>query len=301
MLRQFRGSFLLLCSLASVAAAQADTTGGRAGTDSVFARARQLVANGNGAAGRLLIDSIVAATPPGSSAYAEALYWRASLATSSADAERDYKLIIVDYPISARVGDALFQLAQLELARGDRAAASMHLDRFLVESPVHPERSRAGLTLVRLLFEQNELPRGCSVLRRTLAEVPSEDVETRNQLEYYSPRCAAADVNPTSQLPMPGEAPRGVREGARQDSTVPRAKAARYTLQIATYNKRSDADALAKRLKARGINVRIVGTSKPFRVRFGQYETRAAANAAAKQLKAKRVTASVTDIEREDR
>ena len=298
--RQFFGSFLLLCSLASVAAAQADTTSGRSGNDSVFARARQLVASGNGAAGRLLIDSIVAATPPGSSAYADALYWRASLATSSADAERDYRLIIVDYPVSTRVGDALFQLAQLELTRGDRKAASMHLDRFLVESPAHPERSRAGLTLVRLLFEHNELPRGCSVLRRTLAEVPSDEVETRNQLEYYSPRCAAADVNPNAQLPMPPEAPRGVRESARRDSTVPRPKAARYTLQIATYNKRSDADALAKRLKARGIDVRIVGTSKPFRVRVGQYETRAAANAAAKQLKAKRVSASVTDIEPEN-
>jgi cell division protein FtsN len=53
-------------------------------------------------------------------------------------------------------------------------------------------------------------------------------------------------------------------------------------------------------LKARGINVRIVGTSKPFRVRVGQFETRAAANAAAKQLKAKRVSASVTDIEPEE-
>lgn len=297
--RQFFRPFLLVCALASVAAAQADTTSGRSVNDSVFARARQLVASGNGAAGRLLIDSVVAATPPGSSAYAEALYWRASLATSSADAERDYRLIIVDYPVSARVGDALFQLAQLELARGDRAGASMHLDRFLLESPAHPERSRAGLTLVRLLFEQNELPRGCTILRRTLAEVPSDAVETRNQLEYYSPRCAAADVNPNSQLPMPPEAPRGAREGARRDSTVPRGKA-RYTLQIAAYSKRSDADAFAKRLKARGINVRIVGTSKPFRVRVGQYETRAAANAAAKQLKAKNISASVTDIEPDD-
>lgn len=300
MLPRISRALLLVCSLTSLAAAQVDTTSGRSGADSVFARARQLVATGNGAAGRLLIDSVIAATPRGSSAYADALYWRASLATSSADAERDYKMLIVDYPISDHVGDALFQLAQLENTRGDRAGAAMHLERFLLESPAHPERSRAGLMFVRLLFEQNELPRGCSVLRRTLAEVPSDAVETRNQLEYYSPRCAATDVSPTSQLPMPPEPARGARGAARSDPTAPRANTTRYTLQIAAFNKRSDADALAKRLKARGIDGRIVGTSKPFRVRVGHYETRAAAAAAAKQLKAKKINASVTDIEPED-
>lgn len=301
MLRIICRSFLLFCSVASLGAAQTDTTSGRSGADSVFARARRLVATGNGAAGRVLVDSMIAATPRESSEYAEALYWRASLATSSADAERDYRMLIVDYPISGRVGDALFQLSQLEIARGDRAGAAMHLDRFLLESPTHAERSRAGLMLVRILFEQSELARGCSVLRRTLAEVPTDAVETRNQLEYYSPRCAAADANPGSQLPMPPEPVRGASEAARRDSTVPRAKTARFTLQVSAYNKRSDAEALAKRLKARGMNVRIVGTSKPFRVRIGQYETRAAANAAAKQLKAKKIDATVTDIEPDDK
>jgi cell division protein FtsN len=58
---------------------------------------------------------------------------------------------------------------------------------------------------------------------------------------------------------------------------------------------------MAKRLKARGLDVRVVGASKVFRVRIGRYETRAAAAAAAKQLKAKKIIAFVTDIGADDK
>jgi septal ring-binding cell division protein DamX len=267
--------------------------------DSVFARARQLVASGNGAAGRVLVDSVIAATTPDTPEYGDALYWRASLATTSADAERDYRRIVVEYPVSMHSGDALLQLAQLEMARGDRGPAATHLDRFLLENPQHPERARAGLLLVRLLFEQKEIPHGCSVLRRTLNDVPDSAVETRNQLQYYSPRCAAADANPASQLPLPAA---GDTSRARRGvAAAPNKAAARYTLQVAAFTKRTDADALAKRLKARDIDARVVGKSKPFRVRIGRYETRADAATAAKQLKARKIAATVTDIGPDDK
>jgi len=129
-------SFIIVAVAASAAHAQSKA-------DSVFARARQLVTSGNGAAGRVLIDSVIAATPPDTPEYGDALYWRAALAATSADAERDYRRIVVEYPLSAHSGDALLQLAQLEAARGDRAPATTHLDRFIVENPQHPERARA--------------------------------------------------------------------------------------------------------------------------------------------------------------
>jgi len=289
----FRSLIILSLTVGASHAAHA-----QAKADSVFARARQLVASGNGAAGRVLVDSVIAATTPDTPEYGEALYWRASLAATSTDAERDYRRVVVEYPLSTHSGDALLQLAQLEVARGDRGPASTHLDRFLLENPQHPERARAGLLLVRLLFEQNDLPRGCSVLRRTLSEVPDSSVETRNQLQYYSPRCAAADANPASQLPI---APSADTSRARRDTTTVAHKAGRYTLQVAAFNTRSDADALAKKLKAKGIDVRVVGASKPFRVRVGRYETRAAATTAQRQLKAKKITAFVTDIGADDK
>ena len=73
------------------------------------------------------------------------------------------------------------------------------------------------------------------------------------------------------------------------------------TLQVAAYKTRAEADALAKRLKARGIDVRIAGTAEVFRVRIGHYATRAAAAAAAKELKAKKIDAFVTEIGSDDK
>jgi septal ring-binding cell division protein DamX len=287
--------------------------------DSVFARARQLVVNGNGAAGRVLVDSVIAATEPETPAYAEALYWRATLAAASSDAanaERDYRRIVIEYPLSPRIGDVLLQLAQLEAARGDRAAAATHLERFLLENPTSPDEQRASVLLVRISFEQNDLVRGCIALAHTLTEVPPTAVELRNQLEYYSPRCvgvdttragqaaaAAAATSPTSgtaTTPKAATRDSAHRNAAHRDTVSPPHASGRYTLQVAAYTSRADADALAKRLKARGLDVRVAGTKTLYRVRIGHYETRTAAAAAAKELKAKKIDAFVTEVGTDD-
>lgn len=323
---------VIIVTMAGAARAQVAPTAtpqGRTNADSVFARARQLVASGNGAAGRVLVDSVVAATAPDSPTYADALYWRASLSATSADAERDYRRIVVEYPTSRHSGDALFQLAQLEVARGDRAAAAIHLDRFLLENPRSPEHTHAGTQLVRILFEQNDLPHACSALRRTLAGVPDSAVETRNQLQYYSPRCMALDANPSSQVPVvspSSAAPATSHDSAtrrdstrrhesttRRDSTTrhdsttrrgtthrepPKAEATgRYTLQVAAYESKTEAERLAAKLTKRGIDAYVVGTTNLFRVHIGHYPTRSAAVAAQKELKKRKIDAFVTEAE----
>lgn len=279
-------------------------TGQSTAADSVFARARALVSSGNGAAGRVLIDSIAAATDPASPAYADALYWRAALAASTDDAERDYRRIIVEYALSPRAADALLQLAQLELSRGDRSLAASHLERFMAENPTRPERAQAGAQLTELLFQQNDLPRACSTLRQTLAAVPDSLVELRNRLTYYSPRCMALDASPGSRVPVSGVGSGGGgRAGrdsatARRDTVVAHAAPARYTLQLAaSYTTRAEADREAARLQARGLDARVVGSRKSYRVRIGRYVTRGNAVAAQRELKAKKVTTTVTDIE----
>jgi len=288
----------------------------RSSADSVFARAWQLVVNGNGAAGRVLVDSVVAATEPDTPAYAEALYWRATLAGASsdaADAERDYRRIVIEYPLSPRTGDALLRLAQFEVARGDRAAAATHLERFLLENPTSPEEQRAAILLVRVSFEQNNLVRACIALHHALSEVPTTAVELRNQLEYYSPRCAGVDTTRAGQAAAASAASAatsttpgaGARDSAHRDTLArPHAPAGapkgRFTLQVAAYSQRADADLLAKKLKARGLDVRVVGTTALFRVRIGRYETRSAAVAAAAELKAKKIIASVKEAGAED-
>lgn len=182
--------------------------------DTLFLRARRLVAGGNGAAGRALVDSALGASAAGTTEYATALYWRGALSSTAADAERDYRRIIVEYPFSPHSGDALLALAQLEMARGERGPAIDHLQRFLLQRPNDPERVRAGIWLGRMLLEQNQLAKGCAVLLRTRASLGDTAVEVRNQVDYYAARCAGVDTTPP--------APR-VAAGAPAAARVPRA------------------------------------------------------------------------------
>jgi len=277
------------------AAASAQSPAGRA-ADSVFARARQLVVNGNGAAGRVLVDSMVAASEPDTPAYAEALFWRASLAASSDDAERDYRRIVVEYPLSPHAAESLFKLAQLESTRGDRVAAETHLDRLLSDYPSYPDRSQAGVLLVRMAFQANDYAHGCPVLRETISSIPQSNVELRNQLEYYVPRCASFE----SQRAASAAAESTAHAKATRDSAAKAAKN-RFSLQVASYNSKAGADALAKKLVARGYDARVVGLEKPFRVRIGRFATRADAAAEQKKLKAKKIVVEIVDLAPTDR
>ncbi|HEX4681938.1 MAG TPA: SPOR domain-containing protein [Gemmatimonadaceae bacterium] len=283
---------VLLCAAASLAGAQTNSA-----ADAVFARAKQLVVGGNGAAGRVLVDSVLAATTPDTPLYADALYWRAALAASPDDAERDYRRLIVEYPLSPKTGEATYQLAQLESARGDRAAAAGHLQRFVLENPKADERPRAYMQLVRMLFEQNDFPRGCSALHDALSQIPRSDVESRNQLEYYSPRCTANDAGPGGRVPLSPPAAAAPPNDTSKREAAARGAPAKFTLQIAAYASRTEAETLVRRLKARKLDARVVTSGKLYRVRIGRYPSRAAAAAAQKDLKAKKISAFVTDIE----
>src|SRR2546423_7033489 len=130
--------------------------------DPVFVRAQALVSDGNGAAGRALIDSMIAATPPYAPLYPQALFWRASLAASAADAESDYKHIVVDYPLAPQAADALLRLAQLELAPGDRDAALGHLQRIPRDYPRSKSLARASYWTARVLFAKNAIANACA-------------------------------------------------------------------------------------------------------------------------------------------
>jgi len=170
--------------------------------DPVFVRAQQLVSDGNGAAGRALIDSVIAATPPIAPLYPQALFWRASLAASAADAESDYKHIVVDYPLASQAPDALLRLAQLELARGDRDGALAHLQRIPRDYPRSKSLARASYWTARVLFEKNDLPNACAANASALAQTDSTEIELRNQIQYQGQRCPSAVVATTSSPPV---------------------------------------------------------------------------------------------------
>ena len=354
----------LFC-VATLAAAQAPPRP----TDPVFARAQTLVSDGNGVAGRALIDSVIAATQPTARLYPEALFWRATLAANAADAESDYKHIVVDYPLAPQAEDALLRLAQLELARGDRDGALGHLQRIPRDYPRSKSLARASYWTARVLFEKNDIPNACVANANALAQADASQVELRNQIQYQGQRCPAAvaavstpmtgtsannpatpvtasttpksasantpsatSAAPTSvaeaerkkpravdtttppvatsstaartvvqtQRPKPpteandskpsivdpAKAPKAPAEKIVMKASVTRSRGNGYSVQVAAYNHKAEAEKLASSLSKRGYQARVDGSVAPFRVRIGRYATEKEAEDALTKVKA---------------
>lgn len=323
------------------------------GSDSVFLNAQRLVNEGRGTEGRSIVDSMFRQAAPGTPAQAEALFWRATLATTAAEAERDYRQITVEHPLSRRAEDALLRLAQLELQRGERTLALAHLDRLLREHGNGPARARGAYWSARVHFEQNDVARACRSLGDARLAVSADDVELRNQIEYAAQRCpvtmaavrptppvvtpppvsssvsAAVPPQTTPSVPGPTQTPRDTTTTrpatpaidslrSRADSapvpatpTPPVAKPVakpaqavpaaaepqRFSVQVAAYQTKAEADRLVRKYRGNGYDARAFGTVAPFRVRIGRFKTRAEAVALAKVLKEKSGAAFVVVAE----
>jgi hypothetical protein len=180
-------------------------------TDTALGRVRSLLSQGQTTAARALVDSLVVATPAGSVSYAGVLYARATLATNADSAESDYRRVTVEYAASPRAADALLRLAQLELARGDRAQAAAHLDRLVREQL--PNQTGIGFARTELqvglaYFDLQDPTHACAALVEARGAAPSTDVELRNRIDYNVQRC-----------PPPGLVSTQARDSARGSGT----------------------------------------------------------------------------------
>lgn len=349
----FRWAYLqgaLLSCAATLAVAQ---TSARP-TDPVFVRAQTLVSDGNGVEGRALIDSVIAATPPTARLYPEALFWRASLASNAAAAESDYKHIVVDYPLAPQAEEALLRLAQLELSRGDRESALIHLQRISRDYPRSKSLARANYWTARVLFEKNDIPKACAANASALAQVGPTEIELRNQIQYQGQRCpypvaavaeapratadapasnpvvstTASSTVPASQVAasstpasrpekaaiadtvavtvsvppktvIPSERMKPPTEGRDTKPWIvdpaksPAAKPAAWSVQVAAYKGKAEADKLVSSLTQRGYQARVDADGTWFRVRIGRYATAKEAEEALRQIKAKQMTGFV--------
>jgi len=286
-----------LAVLALSAGAQEADLAIRPPADSTLARARQLVLDDKGAEGRRLVDSVLAAAAGDDSAYAEALFWRGALAGTAADAERSYRRLLIEAPLSMRAEEALLQLAQLVHARGDRKTAADHLYRYMVTygpSAERPARPRVSLWLVRLLFEQNQLGRGCEAVRMGHDAIPGENVELRNQLDAYEQRCAGVEVAQQSDSAKADTVTKADTATKKAPPREPRGNF--YSVQVAAYDSREAAARMAETLASRGLDARVDGTTRPFRVRIGKFATRAEAVKLAQTLKGQGQNGFVTMV-----
>ena len=305
-----RCSLAILLSLTALTARgiaqSADSNGA---TDSVFLRVQRLAANGEGDAARALVQQEFEAAPTASPRFVEALYWRAVVAATAADAERDLRTIIVDYPLSPWTVEALMRLAQLEMTRREMDQALAHLNRVVVEHPTSGARPRASFWIARVMFEQGKVSDACRQLADARSTAPATQVELRNQIEYWSSRCGAADstgavaaqpADSTRSVALPGAAPptatAATPAAAPKPTAAPSAKR-QYTVQVAAYNARSAAEALAQSLRDKKYDARVFGTIAPYRVRIGRFDTRAQAEKESDRLNAKKITGFVTEAE----
>lgn len=310
-------------------------------SDTLFLRAQRMAAEGQGDAARALVQHEIDTASAGSPRYVDALYWRAVVAATASDAEKDLRRIIIEFPLSPRNEDALLRLAQLEMTRGDNDQALAHLQRLVIDHPTSPSRARASFWMARVYFDKNQTPAACRSLADAAHNTSAGQVEQHNQIDFWMQRCHGMDTAavasavastagdsakpavtpPTSTATAPPPAPAAVVAAAPSpppaSSTTKRTTTKttatttaaapppahvpsgprKYTVQVAAYDTRDAAVTLQRSLIARGLEARVVGTTKPFRVRVGYYDTRAKADAAAQQMKSKQLTVYVTEAE----
>jgi len=289
---------LLLVSLFAVVLTTEAVAQTATRADSVFARARRLVNEGAGTEGRALIDSLVRSTKDGSAERADALYWRAALAPDAAAAQRDYVLITVDYSLTPRAADALLGLAQLEYARGDRAAARRHLERMVLEHPQATSITEAWYWLGRTRIDLGDVAAGCQALDSARKALPASEVERRNMVDYAAQSCR--NLPPAGATPP---APPTVTAPPSTTTTATASAATRgaWTVQVAAFKTKAEGERLVSSLKARGHEARVIepfgSGATLYRVRIGFYATRADAVAVVAKLKAQRIDAIVAETE----
>lgn len=238
----------IVCAVdATTLAAQAATT-----VDQAVGRARALVEAGDGRAGRMVLDSLVRQAGVATPALGELLYWRGLLAESSADAERDWRRLLVEVPMSPRAEDALLRLAQLEQLRGRPAASRPYLERLARDFSEPASQARAHFWLAKAYFDENDRPRACGALDVVRQRVPSNAVELRAQAEDLRTRCrgvtAAAPLSATTAVALNDDQRAAtLREAQRRDSLVRDSTARAAQQQAAREQVEREATARAQR------------------------------------------------------
>ncbi len=240
-------------------------------------------------AARRITDSLARVTPGDASDFAEVLFARATLAPSVLDASLDYERIATDLPSSRAGRSSLLRLAQRSLVSSDAAKSLDYLQRILREHPDDAAVAEAQYWRARALLDVHDIAAACAANHEALARAQAGHSPLLSQIEAqgfvscvpppYAQDGASPTVAPTSTA-TPKPTP---------------ATGKRYAVQVSAFALLRDAEAMATRLKGKGLDAHVDGSAKPFRVRVGRYSTFADAAKALTELKSKGISGFVSE------
>jgi tetratricopeptide (TPR) repeat protein len=221
----------------------------------------QLYQAGRQDSARAVVRQLLQTLPPTDSIYPQALYTAGLLAADPQTVQTNLQRVVIEYGQSPWADDALLRLAQFYWAQGDPASAVQAVERLRRDYPASPLEARADLIAAQAYFNLKDEPSGCARLRDALANA-GDDVEFKNQLAFYLPRC-------------PAVAPPAVTgAGTPPDSTTAPPAATGYAVQVLAVKSATQVDDMLTRLKVMGFDARVVrDTSGFFKVRVGHYAT----------------------------
>ncbi|MCG6956811.1 MAG: SPOR domain-containing protein [Gemmatimonadetes bacterium] len=198
------------------------------------------------------------------------LWLRGRLTVDPAQAELDYRRLVVEYPGGPYSAQALFRLAQSAWEVGDSAAAAQHVARLAREYPGSRVRAEAEAWLAA-----------------AGSPTPTVNTSSTAQVPWPHPPTQPDTAADTTQAPTPTAAP---------------AASGRYAVQLGAFSTDERARALQAKARDAGFEARLVRVpgSSLTRVRIGRFDSSSAADSLVKRLEALGFTVAVVpDADRE--
>src|SRR5213596_4036954 len=166
-------------------------------TDARLLEALRLAQSGQVDSGRAIVRRLLATLPPGDSSFPQALLAAAKIAPDARTVASNLNRIVVEYGTGPWADDALLLLTQLYFAQHDPTQTVQAAERLNRDYPDSPLRPRANFSAARAYFELKNDTRGCELIQQATAGA-SEDVEFKNQVNFYAARCSAPPPSTTT-------------------------------------------------------------------------------------------------------
>jgi cell division septation protein DedD len=279
---------VLSSTIAVRSGAQASRPGA---THKAIDAAMRLAKAGNVVLARDVIDSLIASASPDTPEFSEALFARATLASSVLDATLDYERVINSDSSRFR-RESLLRLAQRALISGDAAKALEYLKKLAHDYQSDSSLATAGYWTAKALLESHDVVAACATNREAASH-------SRASSFFIAPLEAQARAS-CSAVPVPGLSPVQPTPSQTLGSTrtpSENSSGRMYAVQVAAYDVRADAEQMSQRLRNSGLEAHVDGERRPFRVRIGRFTSRADAVHALRDLKARKLDGFVTVID----